>query len=153
MRLICVDNIITVGTHVLSSNAASLASPGSVNLATLIAGVLVLREGLGMLSPLHFEAFNHASVLHLASPIHGSHSLVWSQHSKHKSWEHRSTCPLLHHFRNFPFAAWQFQIQMQNLFQSFPSFSPKLPHLEISKIKSSRTCIQLTFSSLRNWTT
>lgn len=38
-RLICVDNIITVGAHVLSSNPASLASPGSVNLTTLIAGV------------------------------------------------------------------------------------------------------------------
>lgn len=39
MKLICVDNIITVGTHVLSSNPASLASPGPVTLTTLIAGV------------------------------------------------------------------------------------------------------------------
>lgn len=38
-RLICVDNIITVGAHALSSNPASLASPGSVNLTALIAGV------------------------------------------------------------------------------------------------------------------
>lgn len=153
MRLICVDNIITVGTHILSSNPDSLASPGSVNLTILIAGVLVLREGLGMLSPMQFEAFNHVSVLDLASPIRGSHSLLWSQHSKDQPWEHRSICLPLHHFRNFPFTAWQFQIQMQNLLSSFQSFSPKLPHLEISKIKSFPTCLQLTFSFLRNWTT
>lgn len=145
-RLICVDNIITVGAHVLSSNPASLASPGSVNLNTLIAGV----EGrAGNALP---TAVSKLLIMHLASLIHGSHSLVWSQHSKHQPWEHRSTCPPLHHFRNFPFAAWQFQTSMQNLLQSFQSFSPELPHLEISKIKSFPAYVQLIFSSLRNWT-
>lgn len=38
-RLICVDNVITVGAHTLSSNPASFASPGSVNLTILIASV------------------------------------------------------------------------------------------------------------------
>lgn len=38
-RLICVDNVITVGTHTLSSNPACFASPGSVNLTTLIVSV------------------------------------------------------------------------------------------------------------------
>jgi len=37
-RLICVDNVITVGIHTLGSNPASFTSPGSMNLATLIAG-------------------------------------------------------------------------------------------------------------------
>lgn len=37
-RLICVDNVITVGAHTLSSDPASFTSPGSVNL-TIIAGM------------------------------------------------------------------------------------------------------------------
>ena len=150
-RLICVDNVITVGAHTLSSNPASFASPGSVNLTTLIAGTEGrVGNALPTAGP---EALNHVSVFHLASLIHGSHSLGQSQPSKCQPWECRSTCPPLHRFRNFPFAARRFQTQTQNLLQSFQSLSPKLPCLEVSKMKSFPVLVQLTFSSLRNWTT
>lgn len=102
-RLICVDNVITMGAHTLSSNPASFASPGSVNLTTLIAGAEGrVGNALPAAGP---EALNHVSVLHLASLIHGSHSLGQSQPSKCQPWECRSTCPSLHCFRNFLFAA------------------------------------------------
>lgn len=69
-RLICVDNVITVGAHTLSSNPGF---PRSVNLTTLIAGTEG-RVGNALPTVSH-EALNHVSVLHLASLTHGSHSL------------------------------------------------------------------------------
>lgn len=150
-RLICVDNVITVGAHTLSSNPASFASPGSVNLTTLIADA----EGrVGNAVPTAGpEALNRASVLHLATLIHGSHSLGQQQPSKCQPWERRSTCPPLHRFRNSPFAARRFQMQTQNLLRSFQSLSPKVPPCsEISKMKSFPVLVPFTLSSLRNWT-
>jgi len=151
-RLICVDNVITVGAHTLSSNPASVASPGSVNLSALIADVKGrVGNALPAAGP---EALNHVSVLHLASLTHGSHSLRQSQPSTSQPWEHRSTCPPSScRFRNFPFAPQRLQTQTQNLLRAFQSLSPKLPRLEISKMKSFSVLVQLSFSSLRNWTT
>lgn len=147
-RLICVDNIITMGAHVLSSNPASLASPGSVNLTTLIAGV----EGrVGNALPTAVSKLLIMPLSCIWPPSSMAH-IPWFGHSTPNASPGSTEAPV-------PLCAtseashWLLGNFRQNLLQSFRSFSPKLPHLEISKIKSLPACVQLTFSSLRNWTT
>lgn len=115
-RLICVDNVITVGIHTLGSNPASFTSPGSMNLATLIAGM----EGTFGIPRLFIMR------LSCSWPLLPITHILWVGYSPPNTSRRGcgSTCPCLHCCRDFPFAAWQFQTfaHAQNCFLSFQFF-------------------------------
>lgn len=147
-RLICVDNIITVGAHVVSSNPASLVSPASVTLNTLIAGV----EGRAG------NALPTAVSKLLIMPL----SCIWPPSSMaHIPWFGHSTpntspgsteapVPLCTTSETSHLLLGNFRLQCKISSKVFKVFFPELPPLEIRKIKNFLAYVQLTFSSLRN---
>lgn len=118
-RLICVDNVITVGTHTLSLNPASFASPGSVNLATLIAGM----EGAFGIPRLSIRRLSR-----IWPPLPIAH-ILWVGHSPNTS--HRAAAapvPICTATGTFHFCLVISNVHTKSPSEFSTSFPPKFPY-------------------------